>query len=184
MLIALTGTPGTGKTSIAQYIKKHGISVISLNELAISHDFITGKDIIRDSFFLDLDKINVYIEKEFRNIPKPILIEGHATHWLTQPQWIIILRCHPNILAKRLSIKQWNSKKIKENVESEILDIILCEATEIHQSTHLLEINTTKKTSQQVGKIILGLIENNFSNIKDFGIGKIDWSEEILKKPE
>ncbi len=182
MFIALTGTPGTGKTSVTQELETQGIPIISLNDLAVSHNFIDGTDNKRGSLILDLDKINSYLKQNSSTQTKPTIIEGHATHWLTEPEWIIILRCHPTELRKRLNAKQWNTNKIFENVEAEILDIILCEATEIHPSHKLLEIDTTEKTIQEVSKIILNLINTNFSYTKEYCIGKIDWSDEILKK--
>ncbi len=182
MFIALTGTPGTGKTSVAQKLKTQGIQILSLNDLALSQNFIEGKDKKRGSHILDLDRINSYLQKNVEIQSNPTIIEGHATHWLTQPEWIIILRCHPKELQKRLHTKQWKKVKISENVEAEILDIILCEATEIHPANKLIEIDTTEKTIQDVSKIILNLINSDFSHAKEFCIGKIDWSDEILKK--
>ena len=182
MLIALTGTPGTGKTSVTQVLEAQGIQILSLNELALSQNFIDGTDKKRGSHILDLHKINSYLQKNVDKPSKSTIIEGHATHWLTQPEWIIILRCHPTELQKRLYTKQWKKEKISENVEAEILDIILCEATEIHPANKLLEIDTTEKTIQAVSKIILNLINSDFSHAKEYCIGKIDWSDEILKK--
>jgi adenylate kinase len=182
MFIALTGTPGTGKTSVTQELDTQGIQILSLNDLAVSHNFIDGTDNKRGSLILDLDKINSYLQENSNIYSKPTIIEGHATHWLTQPEWIIILRCHPTELRKRLQTKQWKKKKINENVEAEILDIVLCEATEIHPTNTLLEIDTTDKTIQEVSKIILNLVNTTFSHAKEYCIGKIDWSDEILKK--
>jgi len=182
MFIALTGTPGTGKTSVTKELETKGIQILSLNDLALSHNFIDGVDKKRGSIILDLDKINSYLQKNSNIHSKPTIIEGHASHWLTQPEWIIILRCHPKELQKRLNTKQWKKEKIYENVEAEILDIILCEATEIHPANKLLEIDTTYITIQEVSEIILNLIKTDFSHTKKYGIGKIDWSDEILKK--
>lgn len=182
MFIALTGTPGTGKTSVTQELETQGIKIISLNDLALSQNFIDGTDQKRGSLILDLDKINSYLQKNSKIQSKPTIIEGHATHWLTQPEWIIILRCHPTELRKRLDTKQWKKKKISENLDAEILDVILCEATEIHPANKLLEIDTTDKTIQEVSKIILNLVNSDFSHVKEYCIGKIDWSDEILKK--
>jgi adenylate kinase len=182
MFIALTGTPGTGKTSVTQELETQGIPIISLNDLAVFHNFIDGTDYKRGSLILDLVKINSYLKQKSPTQTKPTIIEGHATHWLTEPEWIIILRCHPTELRKRLNTKHWKTEKINENVEAEILDIILCEATEIQPAKKLLEIDTTHKPIQQVSKIIFNLINTNFSNAKKYSIGKIDWSDEILKK--
>ena len=184
MLIALTGTPGTGKTTVAHLLKKKGITTCSLNDLALSHHFTQGIDVKRGSYILDIEKINEYINNEYGVTTAPILFEGHTSHWLTMVAWVIILRCHPKILRQRLETKRWNQGKIQENVEAEILDIILCEATEIHHSHHLLEIDTTSQTPPSIANIILSQIHTGFSNISDYCIGRVDWSEEILKDPE
>ena len=63
MFIALTGTPGTGKTSVTQELETNGIQILSLNDLALSHNFIDGTDKKRGSIILDLDKINSYLQK-------------------------------------------------------------------------------------------------------------------------
>jgi adenylate kinase len=180
MLIALTGTPGTGKTTVAHLLSEQGIMTYSLNELALSHHFTQGKDVKRDSYDLDMKKINSFIKKEYSGKTDPILFEGHASHLLTHVQWVVILRCHPKTLRHRLKTKRWNEKKIQENVEAEILDIILCEATEIHHLNHLLEIDTTSQTPASVATIILSQINTDFTDISDYCIGELDWSEEIL----
>ena len=184
MLIALTGTPGTGKTTVSHLLAAQGITTYSLNELALSHHFVQGMDVKRGSNVLDMEKINAYIKKECGGKTEPIILEGHASHWLLQVQWVIILRCHPKTLRQRLKTKSWNEEKIQENVEAEILDIILCETTEIHHSHHLLEIDTTNQTPASVANIILSQIHTGFSDVSDYCIGGVDWSEEILKDPE
>ena len=50
MLIGLTGTPGCGKTAVAQILAKVGYNVVSLNNLAKSKDCITSYDEDRDTY--------------------------------------------------------------------------------------------------------------------------------------
>ena len=93
----------------------------------------------------------------------------------------MILRCHPKKLKKRLEEKGWNQKKIKENVEAEILDVVLCEAVEIHPENNIFEIDTTNKKIESVTSAIIDIVKSNFKPTKKYNMGKIDWSEEILK---
>ena len=44
MLIALTGTPGTGKTSISYFLRKNDIKVVDLNCIATTNNFFIGFD--------------------------------------------------------------------------------------------------------------------------------------------
>ena len=94
---------------------------------------------------------------------------------------VIILRCHPDELRKRLSQKRWKKSKVKENIEAEILDIILCEAVDVHPEKNVFEIDTTNLDKNSVSELIMEIINNNFEHMKKHNIGNIDWSEEILK---
>ncbi|MCK5636466.1 MAG: dephospho-CoA kinase, partial [Thermoplasmatales archaeon] len=49
MIIAITGTPGTGKTSISEVLQKNKFEVVDLNKVACEKDFLIGKDEKRDS---------------------------------------------------------------------------------------------------------------------------------------
>ncbi len=180
MLVALTGTPGTGKTTVASLLRQKGYIVYNLNEVAFANNFILGIDKKRQSKILDIPRINQYIQKTYTTTDL-IIFEGLATHLVKSMKQIIILRCHPEELTRRLLQKHWSWEKIKENVEAEILDIILCEATELHSESHIFEIDTTQLPPEGCAQAIIQIMNNKFKPIKKYMIGNIDWSEEILK---
>ena len=177
MRIALTGTPGTGKTSVSKILTKNGIKVIDLNDLATSKNFASGQDSKRKSTIIDTVKLNQYINKNFP-ANETIIFESHLSHLLKCMDKIIILRCHPMELQKRLKTKGWNKEKIQENVEAEILDIILSEAFSIHHKKTMYEFDTTSKS---ISDIAQGIIKIIHKKIKFSRTGIVDWSEEILK---
>ena len=179
MLIAITGTPGTGKTSVAKILDKKGFITINLNDLAIEKKCIIKKDVKRNSNVVDIKKLDNYIV-EFKK-DKHVFIDGHLSHLLSCVDKVILLRCHPDKLKKNLKKKNWDKKKIKENVEAEILDIILLESLELHNEKDIFEIDTTNKSIYEISNIVIEIIKRDFKNLKKYKIGKIDWSEEILK---
>jgi adenylate kinase len=181
MRIGLSGTPGTGKTSVATKLRKNGYTVVGLNELAIEQGFIDGVDRKRNSKLIDMNKLDRYIKKNYTGNDL-VFFEGHVAHLLSSIQNVIILRCHPRKLQKRLSKKKWTTEKIQENVEAEALDIILCDAVVHHTKNHIFEIDTTSKTTDEITSIIITLVNHKFKPTKPYSIGQIDWSEEILKK--
>jgi adenylate kinase len=181
MWVGLTGTPGTGKSTAATLLQKEGVTVVRLNELAIQNGCIDGRDKTRKSKLIDTQKLNRHITKNYAG-KDLVFFEGHVAHLLSTMQKIIILRCHPSQLIKRLAQKRWNVKKIRENVEAEILDVILCEAVERHPQKNIFEIDTTHRSSQQVAASILEITKKKFRPTKPYSIGQIDWSEEILKE--
>ena len=180
MIIALTGTPGIGKTSVSKILEKT-YCVIDLNKIATDKNFIIGIDKDRDSKIVDIEKLNDFINKS-NNKKEIVFIEGHISHLLKSIDKVIILRCNPNELRKRLSQKGWKKEKIKENIEAEILDIILCETVDIHPNKKIFEIDTTNKSIIDVALLIKEIIQSGFRDVKSYNIGNIDWSEEILKK--
>ncbi len=181
MRVALTGTPGTGKTTVATQLRSKGYAVVDVNKLAEKEGFVVGTDSQRRCKLIDINKINAFIRKQYHRNDL-VFFEGHTAHLLKAMDNVIILRCHPTVLSRHLQRKKWNPKKIRENLEAELLDIILCEAVDVHPKRNIFEIDTTRKTPASVTRSVLEIVENNFKPIKQYSIGQIDWSEEILKQ--
>jgi adenylate kinase len=180
MRVALSGTPGTGKTSVATMLEKQGYSIVHLHTLAKEKHCIAGMDKKRHSQLIDIGKLDTVIKKNYKT-PSLVFFEGHVSHLLKTMDKIVILRCHPKQLQERLSEKKWSERKIKENVDAETLDVILCEAVELHSAKNIFEIDTTDKTIKEVTETIKNIVEKNFQPTTPYTLGKIDWSEEILK---
>jgi len=181
MIVAITGTPGIGKTSVSEVLRKKEFDIVDLNKVAVEKQFLVGVDKDRDSKIVDVDKLSKHIEKNHDG-EDVVFIDGHLSHLLNAVDKVIVLRCHPKILKKRLSAKNWKKQKIKENLEAEILDIILCETAELHSRENVFEIDTTDKNVDDAAECILEIIKNNFEHMKKYNMGNIDWSEEILKE--
>ena len=179
MHVALTGTPGVGKTSVSTLLCKEGYPVFSLHEIAVKHCFFLGVDTKRNTKILDMDALDQYIQKTFVS-DDIVFLEGLAAHLLSNVQKVILLRCHPQMLLKRLQNKGWGKEKIQENCEAEALDIILCETVEKFAQHDIFEIDTTKKTPHDVAQDIKTITLNKFTPIEKYNIGNIDWSEQIL----
>ena len=180
MIIALSGTPGTGKSSISVLLQKRGYLIVDLNKIAIDKKFTIGTDQKRKSKIIDTDMLDRYICTNYKS-EDIVFIEGHFSHLLKSSDKVIILRCHPDELRKRLEQKEWSEKKINENIEAEAIDVILCEAVEIHHKKNIFEIDTTNNTPESVLSSIVEIVKNNFKPIKKYNIGKIDWSETVLE---
>jgi len=180
MILSLTGTPGTGKTSISRILRENDFKVIDLNKIAIDFDFVIDKDKKRNSNIIDIKKLDRFILDEYRG-KDMVIIEGHLSHLLNCVNKVVVLRCNPSKLREYLSERQWPKEKINENVEAEILDIILCETLELHDKRDVIELDVSNLSIEQSANTIIDIIKKEFKNIKKYKIGKIDWSEDILK---
>uniref|UniRef100_A0A7J2TIT8 Putative adenylate kinase n=1 Tax=Archaeoglobus fulgidus TaxID=2234 RepID=A0A7J2TIT8_ARCFL len=165
-MIALTGTPGTGKTSVAEELKKRGYKVISVREFAEIHRCAkkAGNEII-----IDIERLSKH---RFDGI-----IEGHLSH-LLKPEMAIVLRCNPLVLKKRLLERGWDYEKVMENVEAELIDLILVEA--IENCEKVFEIDTTKMTISEVADAVEKILRGE----GNFEVGKIDWISELEDRIE
>ena len=173
MIISLTGTPGVGKSSVAKILGKK-YRVINLINLALEKDFVLDRDEERKSYIIDTDRLEEYLRRTISKSENHIL-DSHLSHLMKFSDMIIVLRCRPDILRKRLGEKGWKKEKIEENVEAEILDIILSEAVEIHGIRKVFEVDTSDKTVSEIAEIVEGLIEGKV-DYDMYRVGKIDWS--------
>ncbi len=148
-IIALTGTPGVGKTSVARLLKKKGFLVISLNREIIKNKLYSGYDRKRKCYISDMKKVRSFVKKTITENPeKNIVIDSHLSHFLPVDT-SIVLRCKTDELEKRMKKKRWNRRKIEENLEAEFLDLISQEAK------NKIEIDTTNLTPEEVAEKII-----------------------------
>jgi adenylate kinase len=89
---------------------------------------------------------------------------------------VIVLRCHPEQLAKRLEARKWAVAKIRENALAESLDIILAEA--VDSAVPVFEVNTTDMSLAETEGAVLAILAGEKEK---YAVGNIDWSEEALK---
>ncbi len=167
MYIALTGTPGTVKTTVASILP---YNVIEINTL-VREGFSLGIDLERGCLEADMNGL----EKRLKELDTEdiIILDGHFSHHFAAQA--IVLRLHPKDLKKRLDLRGYNEKKVNENLEAEALDIILVEALEICKRVD--EIDTTGKAPEEVARLILGVIREE----RRFPPGQVSWLEDFLR---
>ncbi|PSP68012.1 adenylate kinase [Halobacteriales archaeon QS_1_69_70] len=138
MRVAVTGTPGTGKTTAVEAADT-GLDVVHLNDLVREADLATGEDPDRGSLVADLDAIADRLAGR-----EDVIIETHLAHHLDADR-VVVLRCHPESLRDRLLDRGEARAMCEENAKAEALDVVLSEAVAEHGREAVYEIDTTNR---------------------------------------
>ena len=155
-LFSLSGTPGTGKTSISKDLAKLlDYKLINLNDIIIKKKLYSGYDKKLKSYVVDMKKVNKL------KFDEDVLIDSHLSHFMKADK-IIVLRCKPEELEKRLKKRKYFKEKIRQNIESELIGLISWEARKYNKL--VFDIDTTCKTKKQVLNTIKRYLKSKKSN--------------------
>jgi len=141
--LAVTGTPGTGKTT-ATDLMAADLDVIHLNDVVRREGLTTGRDESRDTLVVDVDAVAAYLDGRV-----DVVFESHLAHHFDADR-VAVLRCRPDRLEDRLAERGESEATIAENAESEALDLILSETVQRHGREAVYEIDTTDRTPAEV----------------------------------
>jgi len=171
VLIALTGTPGTGKTSVGEVLEARGYAVLDLDRMAREYGLIRGRDEARQADEVDVDALR----ERIRVPAKLAFLKSHYSH-LMDVNVAIVLRCRPSVLRDRLRARQWSEEKILENVEAEAIDVITQEATQ--RIPFVYEVDTTARLPAETAGEVLAILQGKTEGHEP---GKVDWSSEVVR---
>jgi adenylate kinase len=181
MLIALTGTPGTGKTAVARILRAMGEEVLDLNDVARDFGLLGPYDRRRRTREVDLEGLRRLIDRLHPGKGR-LFLEGHYAHLLPVDR-AVVLRCAPATLRRRLSRRGYPPSKVRENSLAEALDEITIEAVARLGKGRVTEIDTTMSSAKKTAAIIRRLVRFGFRRAKKFQPGTIDFSDDIIQNP-
>lgn len=179
MIIAISGTPATGKTSTARMLAKmlHA-NLVSVSSLVKSRKIKSRYDRRRDTLVVSERDIKKAVSRAIKK-GRINIVEGHAAH-IIKADMIFVLRCNPPELVKRMKKKGWPGRKIRENLDAELLDAITIEAVEANGKKKVIEIDTSSRTARKTAVLMKKLL-NNHRLQKRYLAGSIDWTERYKK---
>ena len=172
MIIIVSGTPGTGKTTLSKKLaKKLNYKYIDVKRIITKYKLKESYDKKRKTYVVDVEKLNKELikiiklasesekglekSKTFLRESENLIIDSHLSHYLPKKyiDLCIITKCDLKILEKRLKKKRYNKAKIRENLDCEIFDICLNEAKEAKHK--ILVIDTCSKINEKelIGEI-------------------------------
>ena len=174
MSFVITGSPGVGKHTITKEISKLlNLPIFDINEFAKKQNLFE-KAIETNE--VDVDKLKKIIKEK---ILHPSIIVGHlATYVLTSDQIkkVIVLRKNPYDLISIYKNRGYSNEKIKDNIGSEVLGIILYDTITKFGIDKTIQVNITGKSIEESTKTVMGMMKGEIDS------EEIDWLSVFSEK--
>lgn len=166
MRVAVTGTPGTGKTTAVERVDID-LEVVHLNEVVHREGFVVDHDEERDTAVADLDAIEAWLGER-----EDVLVESHLAHQFPMDR-VVVLRCHPSTVAERLRERGEPAATVTENSQSEALDVVLTEAVRAHGREAVHEVVTDGRSPDEVAAAIEAVVAGD----REPAAGTVDYTD-------
>ncbi|RPD63065.1 P-loop containing nucleoside triphosphate hydrolase protein [Lentinus tigrinus ALCF2SS1-6] len=158
-VVIITGTPGTGKTTHADLLVQESpipLKHINVGELVKEKGLYEEYDEDWQSYTVDEDKL--LDELEPLASQGGIILDWHTCEIFPE-RWadlVVVLRCDHTKLWDRLEKRAYPLKKIQENNEAEIMEVVLDEARSSYPQEIVVELQSeaTEDLESNVARIV------------------------------
>jgi len=165
----MTGTPGTGKKTIAPLVASRlGLPCISLYDQAVSSGLVRKGEVDAE---MDTAALGRSIVK---GVSRPALVYGHLLPYVLgakELRRVVVLRCEPKTLKRRLLARGYQPEKAMENVEAELIGVLSADSMAAFGSRKTAEFDTTASKPAQAARAISGILKGS----RESG-SSIDWT--------
>lgn len=173
MRVLITGTPGTGKTKVAESLGEiTGWEVLHITEIAEDAEAVVSgkeKEVDMPKLFACLTPI--------LNEKKDVIFEGHLGCEIPCPaDLVVVLRTNPEELEKRMEKRGYAREKIDSNIMAELLDYCY-QLSERNYSCKVLELDTTGKSPEESANRIYSYLEGELDSLDT-----VNWEKYLEKK--
>jgi adenylate kinase len=139
--LAIAGTPGTGKKTLAPAVAvRLGLRSVALNGL------LTPAESARSSEGIDPRRLRGRLLARARGNS---LVYGHLVADVLEKgdiARVVVLRCDPMELRRRLGIRGYPTSKVTENVEAELIGVVSADCVRKFGRRRCFEFDTTSKS--------------------------------------
>ena len=158
-LIIITGTPGTGKTTLAKFLART-LKYYRLDIHKYYSQLSTTYNRKKQCYDLDMNKFRALVQQQIKAHPEGLIIDSHITHHLPASlvKVCIVLTCsNLKILHARLQKRKYSKQKIRENIDAEIFQVCLDEAKERGHKVIVMNTSKNKTDSHLLSKLTKSL---------------------------
>jgi len=154
--IIICGTPGVGKTSHCEHLlQETDLKHLPINKVAEERGCYDGHDDEMNCWIIDEDKLADALEPELEE--GGYLIDWHDCIPFSEDlvDLVVVLRTESEKHYDRLKARKYSQKKLDENIDCEIMQVILEDAREVYPQEVIVELqsNTTEDIDGNVERI-------------------------------
>ncbi|QDZ20125.1 adenylate kinase [Chloropicon primus] len=158
--VLITGTPGTGKTSLASILAEQtGYSHIEIGRFVKDHNLHDGWDADLECYILNEDKVCDFLEERMSKGGN--IVDHHGCDFFPE-RWfdhVVVLQTENGILYNRLEQRGYKGRKLQENIECEIMHVIVEEARESYKEEILKVLKSDTVEDQDANvDVVLSLL--------------------------
>tara|TARA_B100001179_G_C18588226_1_gene403342 strand:- start:1096 stop:1695 length:600 start_codon:yes stop_codon:yes gene_type:complete len=180
--IAVTGTPGCGKSSMCAVSRTYSqkqdedVAVQTVEELADAAGALDAADAEDGAAPIDVELLRNQLTTDWNVSPSCMtLVDGHLSH-LLDVDAIVIIRCEPSLLAARNETRGWSEQKVMENSEWELLGGSWNDWEE-WADTPVLELDSSEVSPESSFSALIKWVGNGFKPERPER--SIDWIERL-----
>ena len=168
-IVGVTGTPGTGKKSTAPLLAEYlRFPCVSLNRLAADSGVGVAAE---DGLDVDTAALRRYLVAED---PGHCLVYGHLLPYVLRRGEVdlaIVLRCSPPVLKKRLLARGYEGRKLRDNLEAELIGVSLSAAIGAFGEARVVEFDTTRTSAALAARRLARIVARPPGRAR-----RIDWT--------
>ena len=167
MIIMVTGSVGTGKTTVAEALARRlDFPLIRLSDAIGKIPSKYNKKLKTRE--VDVTELSKWLTRETGGM-QDFVVEGHmACELELDANYVFVLRTHPDELGKRLKERRYIKIKVEENVMAEALDYCLLK---VEKKKNVFEIDTTGRGAMRSAEEAMRIIEGRKRLFR-----KVSWS--------
>lgn len=175
-IIALSGTPCVGKSSLAALMAERGWHLLSLRDLAEEYGCLGEEDTHDGAAPVDIHALDEAWEQPPEG---KYIIDGHLAH-LLHVDAVVLLRCRPSILRQRLEARGYASEKVRANAEWEMTAGHWSELIEFEIDVPVLEMDSSDTAANELADELEAWLAKDcpFEGMEAAARGALDWLAE------
>lgn len=148
--LLVTGTPGVGKSTLSQQVSQElGLRHVDVSAFACERDLVDEYD----------DKLQCHVlhEDAVLDALEPIMTDGgvildhHSSDWFPERwvQAVVIITTDTAALYDRLEGRGYETNKLNNNIQAEIMRVVRDEAVESYPKAPVLELENSVEEHKQ-----------------------------------